>query len=136
MRMNEEEKERLIKKDILSIENRVRHAFNQGYNMGLKERKTETITEFADRCRECGKRYVKRQTGHWITEIKSDIECGPIKPRCSECGGEPYYSNSIYNYKFCPYCGTKMVKARQFAELVAAEISDEWELVKPQESEE
>ena len=37
--MNEEEKERLIKKDILSIENRVRHAFNQGYEMGLKERK-------------------------------------------------------------------------------------------------
>jgi hypothetical protein len=37
--MNEEEKERLIKKDILSVENRVRHAFNQGYEMGLKERK-------------------------------------------------------------------------------------------------
>lgn len=37
--MNEEEKERLIKKDIASIENRVRHAFNQGYEMGLKERK-------------------------------------------------------------------------------------------------
>ena len=31
------EKERLIKKDIQSIENRVRHAFNQGYEMGLKE---------------------------------------------------------------------------------------------------
>lgn len=37
-RMNVEEKERLIKKDIESIENRVRHAFNQGYEMGLKER--------------------------------------------------------------------------------------------------
>lgn len=36
--MTEEEKERLIKKDIVSIENRVRHAFNQGYEMGLKER--------------------------------------------------------------------------------------------------
>ena len=31
------EKERLIKKDMGSIENRVRHAFNQGYEMGLKE---------------------------------------------------------------------------------------------------
>ena len=30
------EKERLIKKDIVSIENRVRHAFNQGYEMGVK----------------------------------------------------------------------------------------------------
>ena len=36
-------------------------------------------------------------TGHWITN-----------PKCSECGGEPYFSNSIYNYKFCPYCGAKM----------------------------
>lgn len=35
--MNESEKERLIKKDIESIENRVRHAFNQEYEMGLKE---------------------------------------------------------------------------------------------------
>lgn len=35
--MNESEKERLIKKDIESIENRVRHAFNQGYEMGRKE---------------------------------------------------------------------------------------------------
>lgn len=36
--MNEAEKERLIKKDLASIENRLRHAFNQGYEMGLKGR--------------------------------------------------------------------------------------------------
>ena len=40
-RMNVEEKERLIKKDIESVENRVRHAFNQGYEMGLKESSSE-----------------------------------------------------------------------------------------------
>ena len=39
--MNEAEKERLIKKDIVSIENRVRHAFNQGYEMGVKESRSE-----------------------------------------------------------------------------------------------
>ena len=39
--MNEAEKERLIKKDIKSIENRVRSAFNQGYEMGLKESRSE-----------------------------------------------------------------------------------------------
>lgn len=39
--MNEAEKERLIKKDIVSIENRVRHAFNQGYEMGMKESRSE-----------------------------------------------------------------------------------------------
>lgn len=31
-----EEKERLIKNDLYSIENRVRHAFNQGYELGRK----------------------------------------------------------------------------------------------------
>jgi hypothetical protein len=39
--MNEAEKERLIKKDIRSIENRVRSAFNQGYEMGIKESRSE-----------------------------------------------------------------------------------------------
>lgn len=48
--------------------------------------------------------------GHWIIKIKSDLRGGmwPTNPKCSECGGEPYYSNTIYNYKFCPYCGAKM----------------------------
>ena len=31
------EKEKLIKADIASIENRVRHAFNQGYDLGFKD---------------------------------------------------------------------------------------------------
>lgn len=33
------EKEKLIKADIASIENRVRHAFNQGYDLGFKNGK-------------------------------------------------------------------------------------------------
>ena len=33
------EKEKLIKADIASIENRVRHAFNQGYDLGFKDGK-------------------------------------------------------------------------------------------------
>ena len=37
--MNHIEKERLIKADIASIENRVRHAFNQGYDLGFKDGK-------------------------------------------------------------------------------------------------
>lgn len=36
------EKEKLIKADIASIENRVRHAFNQGYNLGFKDGKERT----------------------------------------------------------------------------------------------
>lgn len=46
--MNESEKERLIKKDIESIENRVRHAFNQGYEMGLKESRSKNPNACGD----------------------------------------------------------------------------------------
>lgn len=53
--------------------------------------------------------------GHWLTKIKSDLrgDKWPTNPKCSECGGEPYYSNTIYNYKFCPYCGAKMEGAEE-----------------------
>jgi len=37
------EKEKLIKADLLSIENKVRHAFNQGYDLGYKEGKSSNI---------------------------------------------------------------------------------------------
>lgn len=37
--MSYTEKEKLIKDDIASIENRVRHAFNQGYDLGFKDGK-------------------------------------------------------------------------------------------------
>lgn len=52
----------------------------------------------------------KPKTGHWVTHIKSDKrnDYWPTNPKCSKCGGEPYYNNTIYNYKFCPYCGEKM----------------------------
>lgn len=48
--------------------------------------------------------------GHWITKIKSEEreDMWPTNPKCSLCGGEPYYSNTIYNYKFCPFCGADM----------------------------
>jgi hypothetical protein len=46
--MNVEEKERLIKKDIASIENKVRSAFNQGYEMGVKERRSEVPNTCGD----------------------------------------------------------------------------------------
>lgn len=38
-KMSHIEKEKLIKADIASIENSVRHAFNQGYDLGYKEGK-------------------------------------------------------------------------------------------------
>ena len=55
---------------------------------------------------------IPNKTGHWITKIKSDLrgDMWSTNPKCSECGGEPYYSNTIYNYKFCPYCGARMIE--------------------------
>ncbi len=52
----------------------------------------------------------KQKTGHWITKIKSNLrgDIWPTNPKCSECGGEPYFSKTIYSYNFCPYCGEKM----------------------------
>lgn len=43
------EKEKLIKADLASIENRVRHAFNQGYELGRKESKTADLSELIDK---------------------------------------------------------------------------------------
>jgi hypothetical protein len=58
------------------------------------------------------------KTGYWITKIKSDLrgDMWPTNPKCSKCGGEPYYSNTIYNYNFCPYCGAKMVEPQESEE--------------------
>ena len=57
----------------------------------------------------------QEKTGHWIIKIKSDLrgDMWPTNPKCSVCGGEPYYSNTIYDYKFCPYCGAKMVEPQE-----------------------
>lgn len=67
----------------------------------VNPQKSETVTEFADRCRECGARYGKlleQKSGKWIHFAQSDD--------CSECG----YSTGKYGSpsKYCPNCGAKM----------------------------
>ena len=58
----------------------------------------ETVTEFADRCRECG----KMRTGYWIKQQNKEMKMyGWFF--CSECGayiGEPT--------NFCSECGADM----------------------------
>ena len=57
-----------------------------------------TITDFADRCRECG----KQKVGKWIdTGIGKEELYGEMFV-CSECNGVSYYDN------YCPNCGAKM----------------------------
>lgn len=31
---------------------------------------------------------------------------------CSLCGGSPYYYKTLFNYKYCPFCGAKMDEMR------------------------
>lgn len=63
----------------------------------------ESVTEFADRCRECGKRYVKRQTGHWTKDDITERSKSAYKHKCDRCGA---YHRAMYDY--CPSCGAKM----------------------------
>lgn len=93
--MNEAEKERLIKKDIASIENKVRSAFNQGYEMGLKEQLSHSLSE--------------RMTGGWIKIRFVNVDpCDDGETycwMCSICGSK---ASGWGNYKYCPKCGAKM----------------------------
>ena len=65
----------------------------------------ETVTEFADRCRECG----KMGKGHWIPiqeTIGVDEDGNEISVtvgyKCSDCG-EKHESKTLY----CPHCGAR-----------------------------
>jgi len=74
-------------------------------NMAI-EQKPETVTEFADRCRECGAKYGKLlkqepKTGHWIADVFVD--------ECSVCGEQTLFFED-QRKNFCPNCGAKMVE--------------------------
>ena len=67
--------------------------------------KSETVTEFADRCRECG----KMRKGHWIYDETLE------NWRCSKCNETPktmgYVGTADFmaeHFKFCNHCGAKM----------------------------
>lgn len=72
-----------------------------------EEEKSETITEFADRCRECGAKY-----GKLLKEVESKSNTSELKP-CPFCGTKvkmrkvPLYGYSD-RFEFevkCPKCG-------------------------------
>lgn len=65
----------------------------------------ETVTEFADRCRECG----KMKKGKWVNNIH-DI------PICDQCGYMTPYDRAIDDYEYgnyCPNCGAKMQEVEE-----------------------
>lgn len=65
--------------------------------------KTETITEFADRCRECG----KQKTGHWIKPKGKVKPFGDDTVQCDMCG---FFTDVDCYYNFCPNCGCMMIE--------------------------
>lgn len=76
--------------------------------------KSETVTEFADRCRECGAKYGKlleQKSGHWIYDRTRDWD-GECKYECSECG-----MGSDVDYAYCMRCGAKMVESQESEDL-------------------
>ena len=69
----------------------------------------ETVTEFADRCRECGAKYGKLlnqepKTGHWIDHDKH-IECDKCRTW--------FLKDYLIRKSFCPNCGAKMVEPQE-----------------------
>ena len=125
--MNEAEKERLIKKDIESIENRVRHAFNQGYEMGLKE----SCSEIPNTCGDAISRKAVLDLAEWfdinqqhfiVANLIDEVENMPsVTPQqrtgrwierfdetgkwyeCDQCHTD--WGGSV---NYCPNCGAKM----------------------------
>lgn len=68
-----------------------------------------TVTDFADKCRECG----KQKNGKWILNETQDVQAVGYKTyHCSECGREiiSKYHGKISLLKEFPYChcGAKM----------------------------
>ena len=78
--MNHIEKEKLIKADIESIENRVRHAFNQGYDLGFKDGKEkakplEQEPQTFKWCTTCKEYDQEKHCCHrWSKVIKNTVE--------------------------------------------------------------
>lgn len=90
--MNYIEKEKLIKADIASIENRVRHAFNQGYDLGFKDGKEKAKPLEQE-----------PKKGHWIPYLKEGLIV-----KCSECK-----SRYTLGYNYCPNCGADMQEVEE-----------------------
>jgi len=67
----------------------------------------ETVTEFADRCRECG----KMRKGHWIF----DDECKE-HGHCSRCGYGSVDLVDGESHNFCRNCGAWMVESEESEE--------------------
>lgn len=93
----------------------------------------ETVTEFADRCKECGARYgklLKEKTAYWIRwyEGVEHDKWDEFIPhcKCSECNKE-YDPHLIKSIKYCSNCGRKMVEKAYSKDVINTIINDKKE---------
>lgn len=93
------EKEKLIKADMASIENRVRHAFNQGYDLGFKDGK--------EKAKPLEQEPQIRPKGHWIEHETNFTHLR----ECSYC--KCYFDWMMPRNSYCPNCGADMRKVEE-----------------------
>lgn len=69
--------------------------------------KSETVTEFADRCRECGAKYGKlleQKSGKWRrVSIDKYTTHAQYWYECDKCGEQ-----TLGEHNYCPNCGANM----------------------------
>ena len=91
-----------LKDDLASINNRLHHAFNQGFELGRK-----SVTP-------------KEKTGHWIGHREHCENLGVMPSGlgayewCSNCDcGIDVREWHRNHYNFCPNCGAKMIEPQE-----------------------
>lgn len=78
-------KEETIRQAMASIENRIRHIYNQGFEAGRK---------------------AERKTGKWL--VLHDEYGDVVEAVCSLCD-----INGNHKWQYCPYCGARMEGAEE-----------------------
>lgn len=84
--MNEFDKEKAIEKDIKAVENRIRHAYNQGYEAGLKHGKEQDTVPFDLELYQAGLMDMPKEMIEVLDEIQAEIRhfMYDINPSSSE----------------------------------------------------
>lgn len=82
------------------LDNRIYNAIKDGIPH-------ETVTEFADRCRECGAKYgklLKQKSGKWIEHFDESGKWYECNKCHTDWGG---------SFNYCPNCGRKMQEVEE-----------------------
>lgn len=113
-RKSEEIKEKQISEVMASIENRVRHAYNQGYEQGLKASRQEPCEEITREeaikmlygMKADNLNLADLYTKNKYDALKMAINALEQEPKQVELEGDGYADGElVYDYGKCPSCG-------------------------------